>query len=258
MLQDKTVVLTGVGPGLGSAIATVVLREGGNVVLGARSADRLKGIAVDLDQGGGRVAYQLTDILEPEHCTALAQLAIERFGGVDAAVQVAASEVMGGVRRTTDQDWTAVLTGNVVGTAHVVAAMADAMGDRGGAIVLMGSQTFAVSSMAGQQVAYAASKGALHSAMFHMAAEFGPRKIRVNTVVPSWMWGPTVKQFVAGQAKRRGVTEEAVVAEITENMPLGEIPTVEDVAEAVTFLCSDRARMITGQTLFVNAGNHMS
>jgi enoyl-[acyl-carrier-protein] reductase (NADH) len=48
------------------------------------------------------------------------------------------------------------------------------------------------------------------------------------------------------------------VAEITANMPLGEIPTVEDVAEAVAFLCSDRARMITGQTLFVNAGNHMS
>jgi NAD(P)-dependent dehydrogenase (short-subunit alcohol dehydrogenase family) len=258
MLQDKTVVLTGVGPGLGRAVATVVLREGGNVVLGARTASRLKEIAIDLDPEGNRVAYQATDILEPDQCSALAQLAMERFGGVDAAVQIAAGEVMGGVRRTTDADWAAMLTGNVVGTAHVVAAIAEVMGDGGGSIVLMGSQTFAVSSMAGQQVAYAASKGALHSAMFHMAAEFGRRKIRVNTVVPSWMWGPTVKQFVAGQAKRRDITEEAVVAEITENMPLGEIPTVEDVAETVSFLCSDRARMITGQTLFVNAGNHMT
>jgi NAD(P)-dependent dehydrogenase (short-subunit alcohol dehydrogenase family) len=258
MLQDKTVVLTGVGPGLGRAVAPVVLREGGNVVLGARTASRLKEIAIDLDPEGNRVAYQATDILEPDQCSALAQLAMERFGGVDAAVQIAAGEVMGGVRRTTDADWAAMLTGNVVGTAHVVAAIAEVMGDGGGSIVLMGSQTFAVSSMAGQQVAYAASKGALHSAMFHMAAEFGRRKIRVNTVVPSWMWGPTVKQFVAGQAKRRDITEEAVVAEITENMPLGEIPTVEDVAETVSFLCSDRARMITGQTLFVNAGNHMT
>ena len=93
--------------------------------------------------------------------------------------------------------------------------------------------------------------------MFHLAKELGPRRIRVNMIVPSWMWGPAVQGFVAGQAQRRGVDEAQVVAEIAAPMPLGEIPTVEDVAEP---RCSSAptARTITGQSLFVNAGNHMT
>jgi NAD(P)-dependent dehydrogenase (short-subunit alcohol dehydrogenase family) len=94
--------------------------------------------------------------------------------------------------------------------------------------------------------------------MFHAAWELGPRKIRVNMVVPSWMWGPAVQAFVRAQAERRGVDEDAITAPIKTAMPLGEIPTVDDVANAAIFLCSDRARMITGQTLFVNAGNFMT
>ena len=90
------------------------------------------------------------------------------------------------------------------------------------------------------------------------AALLGPQRIRVNMIVPSWMWGPAVQQFVKFQADRRKVDETVVVAEIAAPMPLGEIPTVEDVAESVVFLCSDRSRMITGQTLYVNAGNHMT
>ena len=70
--------------------------------------------------------------------------------------------------------------------------------------------------------------------------------------------GSRGEQFVAGQAERRGIDDAKVVAEIVAPMPLGEIPTVDDVAEAALFLCSDRARTITGQSLFVNAGNHMS
>jgi NAD(P)-dependent dehydrogenase (short-subunit alcohol dehydrogenase family) len=94
--------------------------------------------------------------------------------------------------------------------------------------------------------------------MYHLADELGPDNIRVNMVVPSWMWGPAVQAFVRGQAERRGIDEDAVTAPIKAAMPLGEIPTVEDVADAAIFLCSDRARTITGQTLFVNAGNFMT
>jgi NAD(P)-dependent dehydrogenase (short-subunit alcohol dehydrogenase family) len=258
MLEGKTVVVTGAGAGLGHAVAAAVLRDGGNVVLGARDGDRLGALADALDATGDRVAHRVTDIDDADQCRALAELAVTRFGRLDAAVQVAAREAMGGVRRTSDADWQAVLTTNVVGTMHVLAATSDAMGDGGGSFVVIGSQTFRTSSPAGQQVAYAASKGALHSAMFHAAWELGPRRIRVNTVVPSWMWGPTVAGFFQAQAERRGVTEDEVTAPIRAAMPLGEIPTVADVAEAAVFLCSERARTITGQTLYVNAGNFMT
>jgi NAD(P)-dependent dehydrogenase (short-subunit alcohol dehydrogenase family) len=258
MLDDKTVVVTGVGAGLGHALAAGVLRDGGRVVLGARDGEKLAGLAAELDPSGERVAHQATDVTNAEQCQALVALATSRFGAVDGVVQVAAQEVMGGISRTSDDDWQRVLSTNVVGTMHVLGAAAEAMGERGGSCVIIGSQTFRTSSGAAQQTAYAASKGALHSAMFHAAWELGPRKIRVNMVVPSWMWGPAVQAFVRAQAERRGIDEDAVTAPIRAAMPLGEIPTVEDVADAVMFLCSDRARTITGQTLFVNAGNFMT
>ena len=109
-----------------------------------------------------------------------------------------------------------------------------------------------------EQLAYASSKGALRAAMFHLAKALGPRKIRVNTVVPTWMWGPPVQMYVQWQVADRGITEEAAIGEITANMPLGEIPADEDVAESAIFLCSDRARTITGQTLYVNSGEFMT
>ena len=90
--------------------------------------------------------------------------------------------------------------------------------------------------------------------MFHVAWELGPRRIRVNMVVPVVDVGAGGAGVRARQAERRGVSEDEVTAPISAQMPLGEIPTVEDVADAALFLCSDRARMITGQTLYVNAG----
>lgn len=258
ILEGKTVVVTGVGPGLGGEMAKIVLRDGGNVVLAARTAANLEAVAAELDPSGKRVAHLATDIGNAEQCQALAQLALDRFGAVDGVVQVAAYDgLMAGLAGTSDDDWTAVLGTNVIGTMHVVSAMAEAMGDHGGSIVLIGSQSSVLPPVV-EQIAYAASKGALHSAMFHLASELGPRKIRVNTVVPTWMWGPPVQMYVQWQMAERNLTEEEAIAEITANMPLGEIPADEDVAESAAFLCSDRARMITGQTLYVNSGEYMT
>ena len=95
------------------------------------------------------------------------------------------------------------------------------------------------------------------SAMYHLVHELGPKKIRVNMVIPTWMWGPPVEGFVKGEAKRRGVPEAEVIGEITASMPLGEIPKDDDVANACVFFCSDHSRMVTGETLLVNAGELM-
>jgi len=258
ILEGKTVVVTGVGPGLGGEVAKLVLRDGGNAVLAARTADKLAAIAEELDPTGARVAQLPTDIGDAEQCRALAQLAVDRFGAVDGVVQVAAYDsFLAGLEGTGDDDWRAILETNVIGSMHVVSAMADAMADRGGSIVLIGSQSSVLPPVM-EQLAYASSKGALRAAMFHLAKALGPRKIRVNTVVPTWMWGPPVQMYVQWQVADRGITEEEAIGEITANMPLGEIPADEDVAESAIFLCSDRARTITGQTLYVNSGEYMT
>jgi NAD(P)-dependent dehydrogenase (short-subunit alcohol dehydrogenase family) len=90
--------------------------------------------------------------------------------------------------------------------------------------------------------------------MYYLTTELGPDRIRVNMVVPSWMWGPPVETFVKMRAKAEGVGKQAIVDEIRSRIPLREIVPDEDVAEAVIFLASERARCISGQTLLVNGG----
>jgi NAD(P)-dependent dehydrogenase (short-subunit alcohol dehydrogenase family) len=258
ILRDKVVVVTGVGPGLGREVARVALRDGARAAVAARSEEKLRKLAEELDPSGERVLACPADIADPAGCEALMRAAAERFGGIDAVVQVAALDtVMGTLENTPPEDWRRVLDLNVVGTANVARAAASFLAARGGgAIVLIGSQSMWLPP-ALPQIAYAASKGALVSAMYHMARELGPKRIRVNMVVPTWMWGPPVETYVRWQSKARDVPPEQVVREITAKMPLGEIPADEDVAEAAAFLCSDRARAITGQTLLVNAGELM-
>jgi NAD(P)-dependent dehydrogenase (short-subunit alcohol dehydrogenase family) len=105
-----------------------------------------------------------------------------------------------------------------------------------------------------QQLAYGASKGAGVSMMYGLAPELGAHKIRVNTVVPSWMWGPNVGLYVQWQAGVQGRSEDEIRTDLNAKFALGEMATDTDVAEAVAFFLSDRARSITGQSLLVNAG----
>lgn len=258
ILAGKTLVVCGVGTGLGSEVARLALRDGANVMLAARTQSTLEQVAKELDPSGERVAWRSTDITDAEQCRALAQATRDRFDGVDALVQVAALDtVFGPFRNASAEDLRRVFEVNVIGTAQVVQAAAPHMRERGGgSVVLVGSQSSFLPAQF-PQAAYGSSKGALISAMRYMAVDLGPDRIRVNTVVPTWMWGPPVEMYVKMTAKQRGVSREQVIQEITSRMAIPEIPADEDVAEAVVFLCSDRARMITGQSLLVNCGEFM-
>jgi len=255
ILEGKTVVVSGVGPGLGREVAACALRDGARVAIAARTESKLADLAKQLDPSGERVLAHAADITDAASCEALMQAAGDRFGGVDAVVNVAALDtIFGTLESTSDDDWRRSLEMNVLGTMHVARSAVPHLEARGGgSIVLIGSQAMWLPPKM-PQMAYGAAKGAILAAMYPMANELGPKKIRVNMVIPTWMWGPPVQLYVAWQAKERGVSEEEIKGEITANMPLGEIPADEDVAEAVVFFCSDRSRMITGETLMVNAG----
>lgn len=257
ILEGKTVVVTGVGTGLGSEIVRCAHRDGANVMLGARTESNLQSVAKEVSPSGERIGYQTVDVTDEAQCNALIAAAEKQFGKVDALVNVAAFDgVFGGVFDTPDEGWESTFNVNVAGLAKVVRAGATRMKETGGgSIVLIGSQS---SELPGPpQIAYAASKGALMTAMKFMAHELGQYKIRVNTVIPTWMWGPPVQGYIKFTAKAQKISEEEVLAEIVSKMPLGVMPADEDVAEAVVFFASDRAKTITGQSLLVNAGEFM-
>ncbi|MEI5099377.1 SDR family oxidoreductase [Streptomyces sp. PmtG] len=258
LLQGKTVIVSGVGAGLGHEVAVAVVREGGNAVLGARTEANLAKSAADADPSGARVAYRATDITDEDQCAALAALAVERFGRIDALVQVAAwDSLFGGLEEADFTTWAGVLDVNLLGSLRMTRACLPALKERGGSVVLIGTQSSVAAPSQVRQAAYAASKGALVSAMYSLARELGPHRIRVNTVQPGWMWGPPVEAYVTFTAQAEGVLEEEVKRRLTERMALPDLATDGDVADACAFLASDRARAITGQSLLVNAGELM-
>jgi NAD(P)-dependent dehydrogenase (short-subunit alcohol dehydrogenase family) len=256
IVEGKTIVVSGVGYGLGREVAAAALRDGANVVIGARTAGNLEKIAGELDPKGERLAWQPTDITDRDQCAALAGRAVDRFGRIDGLVNCAALDaIFGGLEDANWDEWRQAVDINLLGTMQMTQAVLPALKERGGSIVLIGTQSVYRSQV--PQLAYAATKSALLGAVTHLVTELGPHRIRVNVVTPSWMWGPPVEAYVSMTSQAQGVEPSVVVDGITAGMPLGEIPSDGDVAEAALFFLSDRARMITGQSLLVNAGEYL-
>ena len=89
---------------------------------------------------------------------------------------------------------------------------------------------------------------------YYLTRELGAYGIRVNAVVPHWMWGPAVEFYVKFMAAEQKISEEECKSQIASKFPLNEIPLDDDVAEVAVFLCSDRARSVNGQSILVNGG----
>jgi NAD(P)-dependent dehydrogenase (short-subunit alcohol dehydrogenase family) len=179
---------------------------------------------------------------------------VERFGRIDALVQVAAFDTLfGGVTDSDPEAWRIAFDVNFFGSMHLVKACAPHLSAAGGgAIVFIGAQAMYWPQV--DQLGYAASKAALSTGALFLARELGPARIRVNTVVPTWIWGAPVQGYVRSTAQAQGVPEQQLIDAITAKMAIREIPGEQDIAEAVVFLCSERARLITGQSLLVNSG----
>ena len=237
LLADKVAIVTGVGAGLGKAAAVALAREGATVALVARTESRLEEVASEIAAAGGRSLVVPGSVASPEDCTRVAATVAAELGGIDAVVNSAFRGDRSEPFDAADLPfWRKVFEVNLWGPLQLVQACVPVMKVRpndGG---------------------YSTSKGALLAATRSMAIDLAPHRIRVNAVVPGWIWGPNVQTYVDWQVNERGVAPEDVIAEITAGIPLGEIPPQEDIAEAIVFFASGMSRMITGQSLDVNGG----
>jgi NAD(P)-dependent dehydrogenase (short-subunit alcohol dehydrogenase family) len=254
LLADKVAVVTGVGAGLGKAAALALAREGAAVGLVARTESRLEEVAKEIEAAGGRAAVVPGNVAKPEDCARVAETVARELGGIDILVNSAFRGDKSEPFESADLTlWRKVFDVNLWGPLQLTQACVPAMSARGGGSVVN------IASMSARHIrpndgGYSTSKGALLTATKSMAMDLAPHLIRVNAVVPGWIKGPNVQVYIDWQVSQRGVTPEAVIAEITANIPLGEIPPQEDIAEAIVFFASGMSRMITGQSLDVNGG----
>ncbi|HEX9684206.1 MAG TPA: SDR family oxidoreductase [Acidimicrobiales bacterium] len=255
LLDDKVCIVSGVGPGMGQAVARAMARDGGRVVLVARDHERLSQVADRMIAAGGVALPVPTDITDGEACAALVERTLEEFGRIDVLVNSAFRPDPSVSFLDADLDvWKKVHLVNVWGTFGLTQVVARQMVEQGDGGSIVNVSSMVVRKAMELQGAYGTSKGAVHVFTRILARELARHDIRVNSVVPGWMWGPSVQIYVDWLMQSDGLSLEEAKAKIAVDIPQGEIPSQEDCAEAIVFLASDRARVITGQALDVNGG----
>jgi len=257
LLQDKVVIVSGIGPGLGSKLATLAAKEGARVAVAARTRSKLDGAEKDIEALGlgTEVLKVPTDIASREQCKALVDATIARFGRIDVLINSAYTGGKMEPIETADlDDWHSTLDVNLFGTMNLTQEVIPYMKKQGGGSIINVNTLVARRPMF-YNAGYGSSKAALSCATAHLALELGQYGIRVNSTYMGWMWGPNVQGYVEQRAKDEGKTVEAVREEIALPMALRRMPEDGECAKAVIMLASDYASAVTGAALDVNAGD---
>jgi NAD(P)-dependent dehydrogenase (short-subunit alcohol dehydrogenase family) len=239
-LTDKTALVTGASRGIGRAIAMSLARAGARVAVAARTEQDLHAVATEV--GEPELAF-VSDLSQPTAANDLAERVLAVLGAVDILVNNAGISY---TRRTERADTVAiadVLRINLESALHLAIALAPAMFDRGGCIVNVSSVSGVVGTPA--QAIYAASKGGLDAATRSLACEWGPRGVRVNSVAPG---------LIITDMWERGRQQPGLADALEKHLALRRWGEPEDVANVVTFLASDLAAYVTGETILVDGG----
>jgi 3-oxoacyl-[acyl-carrier protein] reductase len=240
----KVALITGASRGIGRAIAVDFARQGAELAIVGRDAASLAATAAAVREArpDAVVLEAIADVTDAAAIEAVVASVLERFGRVDFAVANAGQATDALIVRTKPADLEAVLAVNLKSAFFLCSAVArPMMKQRAGAIVLL-SSVVGLSGNVGQ-AAYAASKAGLLGLAKSVAKELGSRNVRVNAVAPGLI-ETSMTESMPEQAR----------AHFLSAVPLGRSGTPEDVSGVVTFLCSDAARYVTGQTIVVDGG----
>jgi len=253
LLQDKVVVITGIGPGLGREVAVLFAREGASLVIGARTEAYVEEVRAEIADAGGQVVGVPTDITDRSQCNRIVQTAVDTFGGLDVVLQNAFAAPRFQLFEDTKLDrWRRAMDVNLWGSLELAQAAVPHLKARGGGSIVFVNSMIARKPLP-TQGGYVVSKGALNTAAQVLALELGPHKIRVNSIFPGWMIGPSLDGYFE-YMESQGRPRDELYAEIASQIPLGVIPTDDECARAALFLASDLSVMVTGAGIDVNGG----
>ena len=257
MLENKVVVISGVGPALGTTLARRCAEEGADVVLAARTVERLEDVAKQVADLGRRAVAIGTDITDEGQVDNLVKQTLDAYGKVDVLINNAFKvPSMKPFANTSFEHIRETLELTVLGALRMIQGFTPALVEAKGSVVNVNSMVLRHSDP--KQGAYKMAKAALLAMSQSLASELGPQGIRVNSVLPGYIWGGTLKGYFEHQAGKYGTTVDEIYNAAAVNSDLKRLPTEDEVASAILFMASDLSSGITGQTLDVNCGEYMA
>lgn len=245
-LANKVAIVTGASSGIGHAAARLLAREGASVVAAGRRQAELDALVADIEAADGAAVALAGDVRDEAYAKELVALATDRFGGLDVAFNNAGT--LGPQAAAVDvspADWRETLETNLtaafLGAKHQIPAMIA----RGGGSVIFTSTFVGYTAGMPGTAAYAASKAGLIGLTQVLAAEYGPRRIRVNAILPGGTDTPMAHTTTATPDARAFV--EGLHA-------LKRLASPEEIAGTVVYLASDASSFTTGAALLVDGG----
>jgi NAD(P)-dependent dehydrogenase (short-subunit alcohol dehydrogenase family) len=252
-LRGRTALVTGVGPGMGTSVAKAYAAAGANVVLCARSADRVHQVAREIEESGGHVTGMVADVSKPEDLARLIDTCSSTYGGVDIIYNNAHGNPItfspgpdGQMVPSTEcldmstELWQICFDVNVLAPFRLTQLAFPIMQKRGGGSIIniLSDQAFSPTMTA--VIGYGATKGALHTLTRFLAKECAPT-VRVNALNPGAMTDDA------------DVTPD-VFASLVERIPLQRVGAADEIVGAALFLASDASSYMTGELLRVDGG----
>lgn len=248
-LQDKVILITGSGSGIGRSTALLFGREGAKVIVNDLNAVHGKETVQGIEESGGEAIFIQADVTNPGEVSAMVEQIIAKYGRIDVLFNNAGISGVGLLHEIEPEAWDKVMNVNIRGvfipSKYVIPHM---MEQRSGSIINM-SSCIAEVGLA-RRASYATTKGAVLALTKSMQVDYAPYNIRVNALLPGTIMTPFVEDYL----KKSYDDPAEAIAGLKKRQLSEELGRPEDVAQAALFLASDESKFVMGSPLYVDGG----
>ena len=255
-LKGKAALVTGASEGIGAGIARGLAQEGVEVAICARTESKLKETSAEISEATGvRVAPISADLRTLEGCESFVRQAAEALGQIDILVNNAGASAFGAFVELPDEAFGDAIYGKLLGYIRCARAVIPHLQRQNGGCII--NITGTTQQAVPLHTPGSACNAAIRMFSKELSMELGPFNIRVNSLAPGRIQTKRADQLLEATAAAQGTTPDALMAQLVKTIPSGRVGRIEDIADAVCFLVSERASYVNGAALVVDGSKSL-